>query len=114
MEEQSKIEVRVGKYITDAMMLKCATNSKTKDKKDLLKKEGRGFFFTMLTHMNLERQKLVSIEENEEVAAREQEKTRLKENGLRACRKLEVLYLFENRLSKMSETMLSFKKLLRL
>jgi len=64
--------------------------------------------------MNLEQQKLVSIEENEELSAKIQQKTRLKENGLKACKKLEVLYLFENRLTKLSETMLSFKKLLRL
>ena len=49
------MEGRGGKYITDAMMLKCATNAKTKDKKAILKKEGRLVFFTMITHMNLER-----------------------------------------------------------
>ena len=114
LEEQSKEQTFGGRYITDALMLKCATNAKTKDKKQLIKKEGRGFFFSILTHMNLEQQKLVSIEENEELSAKIQKKTRLKENGLKACKKLEVLYLFENRLTKLSETMLSFKKLLRL
>lgn len=72
------------------------------------------YFFTVLTHMNLERQKLVSIEEDAETAAREEQKNGLKENGLRACRKLEVLYLFENRLSRLSESVLNFKKLTRL
>lgn len=52
-------------------MLKCATNAKTKDKKELLKKEGRSIFFSSLTHMNLERQKLLSVEINDEVAAKE-------------------------------------------
>ena len=49
--------------------------------------------------MNLERQKLVSIEMNEEVGAKEKAKTGIPEHGLKACRKLEVLYLFENRIS---------------
>ena len=71
-------------------------------------------FFSVLTHMNLERQKLLSIEEDPETAAREENKNGLKENGLRICRKLEVLYLFENRLSKLSESMLNFKRLTRL
>lgn len=55
MAEQSALGMKGGKYITDALLLKCATNSKTKDKKELLKKEGRAYFFTVLTHMNLER-----------------------------------------------------------
>ncbi len=95
----SRLEGRGGRYITDAMMLKCATNSKTQDKKAILKKEGRLVFFTMITHMNLERQKLVSLEMNEEIGAQEKAKTGLPENGLKVCRKLEVLYLFENRIS---------------
>ena len=64
--------------------------------------------------MNLERQKLVSIDWNDEVAAKEKEKYGIPEHGLKACKKLEVLYLFENRLSQISETMLCFKKLTRL
>jgi len=43
--ELSRIEAQSGKYITDALMLKCATNAKTKDKKELLKKEGRSIYF---------------------------------------------------------------------
>ena len=62
------VQVPGGRYITDALMLKCATNAKSKDKKELLKKEGRSNFLTLITHMNLEGQKLVSIELNEEVA----------------------------------------------
>lgn len=72
MEEQSRLEARGGRYITDTLLLKCATNSKTKDKKELIKKEGRAYFFSVLTHMNLERQKLISIEEDAETAAREE------------------------------------------
>ena len=68
VEEVSKMEARGGRYITDALLLKCATNAQTKDKKSLLRKEGRLVFFTLITHMNLERQKLVSIEMNDEVA----------------------------------------------
>ena len=67
-----------------------------------------------MTHINLERQKLVSIEIDEEVAAREKQKTGLPEQGIKACRKLEVLYLFENRISKFTESMLNFSKLTRL
>ena len=96
------------------MMLKCATNAITKDKKELLKREGRSVFFAQMTHINLERQKLVSLEIDEEVAAREKAKTGLPEQGIRACKKLEVLYLFENRISKFSESMLNFSKLTRL
>ena len=51
---------------------------------------------------------------NEEVGAKEKAKTGIPEHGLKACRKLEVLYLFENRISCISETMLNFKKLTRL
>ena len=65
----------------------------------MLKQEGRSTFFVMITHMNLERQKLVSIEMNDEVAAAEKVKTGRNEQGLKVCRKLEVLYLFENRIS---------------
>ena len=36
-EEQSRVSASGGRYITDAKMLKCATNAKTKDKKELLK-----------------------------------------------------------------------------
>lgn len=113
-EEQSRMSTSGGRYITDAMMLKCATNAKTKDKKELLKREGRSVFFAQMTHINLERQKLVSLEIDEEVAAREKAKTGLPEQGIRACKKLEVLYLFENRISKFSESMLNFSKLTRL
>ena len=110
-QELSKIEARGGRFITDALMLKCATNAKTKDKKELLKKEGRSVFFSMITHMNLERQKLVSIEMDEETSQREFEKNRMPEHGLKVCKKLEALYLFENRLTKISETMLCFPKI---
>jgi Leucine-rich repeat (LRR) protein len=51
---------------------------------------------------------------NEEVGAQEKAKTGLPENGMRVCKKLEVLYLFENRISQISEVMLNFKKLTRL
>ena len=80
-------------------MLKCATNSQTKDKKAMLKKEGRAFFFASISHMNLERQKLVSIEMNDEVGAKEKAKTGIPEHGLKTCKNLQVLYLFENRIS---------------
>ena len=104
-----------GKYITDALLLKCSTNAKTKDKKDLLKKEGRSVYFSLISHMSLERQQLISIEKNEEVAAAEHEKNGVPElGGLKHCKKLEVLYLFENRLTSISETMLNFRKLTRL
>jgi len=68
----------------------------------------------MITHMSLERQKLASIELDEETAKREEERNRMPEHGLKVCRKLEVLYLFENRLTKITETMLTFSKLTRL
>jgi len=95
-------------------MLKCATNAKTKDKKELLKKEGRSIFFSSLTHMNLERQKLLSVEINDEVAAKEKQKTGIPEHGLKFLKRLEVLYLFENRLTCFSETFVNFRKLTRL
>ena len=95
-------------------MLKCATNAKTKDKKDLLKKEGRAVYLSLISHMSLERQQLISIEPNEEVAQAEYEKNQMPEHHLKHCRKLEVLYLFENRLTTISESMLNFRKLTRL
>lgn len=49
--------------------------------------------------MNLERQKLLTVEINEEVAANEKLKTGIPEHGLKFLKRLEVLYLFENRLS---------------
>jgi len=52
-------------------MLKCATNAKNKDKKELLKKEGRSVYFTLISHMSLERQELISIELPDEVAKAE-------------------------------------------
>ena len=58
---------------------------------------------------------MISIEKNEEVAAAEHEKNGVPElGGLKHCKKLEVLYLFENRLTSISETMLNFRKLTRL
>ena len=80
----------------------------------MLKSEGRSIFFVLITHMNLERKKLVSIEIDPETAAKEKLTTGIEEHGLKVCRKLEVLYLFENRISKITETFLSFTKLTRL
>ena len=54
------------------------------------------------------------MELDAEVAAAEKQKTGIPEHGLKFCKKLEVLYLFENRISHVSETMLNFKKLTRL
>ena len=114
-KELDRVKAMGGKYITDALLLKCSTNAKTKDKKDLLKKEGRSVYFSLISHMSLERQQLISIEKNEEVAAAEHEKNGVPElGGLKHCKKLEVLYLFENRLTSISETMLNFRKLTRL
>lgn len=65
--------------------------------------------------MSLERQQLISIElPPDEVAKVELEKNGIPELGLKKCKKLLVLYLFENRLTKISETMLNFSKLTRL
>ena len=36
---------------------------------------------------------------DEEVGEKEKAKTGIPEHGLKACKKLEVLYLFENRIS---------------
>lgn len=49
--------------------------------------------------MSLERQQLITIELPEEVAKAEKEKNGIAEHGLKYCKKLEVLYLFENRLT---------------
>ena len=51
---------------------------------------------------------------NDEVGAIEKSKTGIPEHGLKICKKLEVIYLFENRISQLSETMMNFKKLTRL
>ena len=97
--ELSRIGSQGGRYITDALMLKCATNAKSQGKKDLLRKEGKTFFLGQMTHINLERQKLMSMEKNEKLCAQEKAKTGWDELGLGFCSNLQVIYLFENRLT---------------
>jgi len=46
------------------MLIRCATNATSKDKQNKIKKEGDKLFLKKLTHLSLQNQNLVEIEED--------------------------------------------------